>query len=61
MFGLRFFKVEPTDFVLQFRRGKAVREGNTWKVSAQTFCALLTLQGNPPSACSDANVTALPN
>jgi hypothetical protein len=27
MFGLRFFKVEPTDFVLQFKRGKAVREG----------------------------------
>jgi regulator of protease activity HflC (stomatin/prohibitin superfamily) len=27
MFGMRFFKVEPTDFVLQFRDGKAVREG----------------------------------
>ncbi len=27
MFGLRFFKAEPTDFVLQFRGGKAVREG----------------------------------
>ena len=27
MFGIRFFKVEPTDFVLQFKGGKAVREG----------------------------------
>jgi regulator of protease activity HflC (stomatin/prohibitin superfamily) len=27
MFGLRFIKVEPTDFVLQFSKGKVVREG----------------------------------
>jgi len=27
MFGIRFIKVEPTDFVLQFKRGKVVREG----------------------------------
>lgn len=27
MFGIRFIKVEPTDFVLQFKRGKIVREG----------------------------------
>jgi len=27
MFGMRFLKVEPTDFVLQFKRGKVVREG----------------------------------
>lgn len=27
MLGIRFIKVEPTDFVLQFRRGKVVREG----------------------------------
>ena len=27
MFGLRFIKVEPTDFVLQYKRGKLVREG----------------------------------
>ena len=47
--------------VLKDTPGKAVREGGVWKVAAQTFCALLTLQGNPPSACSDASVTALPN
>jgi hypothetical protein len=47
--------------VLKDTPGKAVREGGTWKVAAQTFCALLTLQGNPPRACSDASVTALPN
>jgi regulator of protease activity HflC (stomatin/prohibitin superfamily) len=27
MFGIQFIKVEPTDFVLQFKRGKIVREG----------------------------------
>ncbi len=27
MFGIRFIKVEPTDFVLQFTKGKVVREG----------------------------------
>jgi hypothetical protein len=27
MFGMRFIKVEPTDFVLQYKRGKVVREG----------------------------------
>jgi hypothetical protein len=47
--------------VLKDTPGKAVREGGTWKVAAQTFCALLALQGNPPSACSDSSVTALPD
>lgn len=27
MFGIRFIKVEPTEFVLQFKRGKVMREG----------------------------------
>lgn len=27
MFGIKFKKVEPTDFVLQYKRGKIVREG----------------------------------
>ena len=27
MFGIRFIKVEPTDFILQYKRGKVVREG----------------------------------
>jgi hypothetical protein len=27
MLGIRFIKVEPTNFILQFRRGKVVREG----------------------------------
>lgn len=27
MFGIRFIKVEPTEFVLQYRRGSIVREG----------------------------------
>lgn len=27
MFGIRFIKVEPTDFVLQFKHGRVVREG----------------------------------
>lgn len=27
MFGIRFIKVEPTEFLLQFKRGKVIREG----------------------------------
>lgn len=27
MFGIRFIKVEPTDFVLEYKRGKVIREG----------------------------------
>ncbi len=27
MFGIRFIKVEPTDYVLQYKRGQVVREG----------------------------------
>ena len=27
MFGIRFIKVEPTDFVMQFKGGSIVREG----------------------------------
>ncbi|MBN1264717.1 MAG: hypothetical protein JXA25_04440 [Anaerolineales bacterium] len=27
MFGFRFIKVQPTDYVLQYRRGRVVREG----------------------------------
>src|SRR5258708_25266323 len=27
MFGLRFVKVQPTTYLLQYRRGKVVREG----------------------------------
>lgn len=27
MFGIRFIKVAPTDFVLQFKRGEVIREG----------------------------------
>jgi len=41
-------------------QGFAVREGDRWKVSAQTFCALLTLEGNAPPACEDSSLTALP-
>lgn len=41
-------------------KGFAVQEGGTWKVAAATFCMLLKLQGNPPSVCSDASITALP-
>ena len=40
--------------------GFAVKEGGKWKVSAQTFCALVSLAGTPPAVCSDPAVTALP-
>lgn len=41
--------------------GYAVREGGRWKVAAKTFCALLTLEGDAPDACSRASITALPH
>ncbi len=40
--------------------GYAVQEGGRWKVSAATFCQLLTLQAAAPAQCSDASITALP-
>lgn len=36
---------------LQNQQGTAVKSGDTWKVSAQSFCALLKLEGNPPPVC----------
>lgn len=40
--------------------GLAVEVSGRWLVSAQTFCALLQLQGAPPKQCSDPSLTALP-
>ncbi|RMI35048.1 hypothetical protein [Nocardia stercoris] len=37
---------------LSGQRGGAVRAAGGWKVTAATFCALLTLEGNPPAACA---------
>ncbi|HEU5266548.1 MAG TPA: hypothetical protein VFU35_07595 [Jatrophihabitans sp.] len=47
--------------VLPDQPGYAVRQGGTWKVAAKTFCALLTLQGGAPAACSSPSATALPH
>lgn len=41
--------------------GKAVRVDGRWQVAAQTFCGLLRLTGDAPSACRDPSVTALPH
>lgn len=41
--------------------GKAVRVDGRWQVAAQTFCQLLQLSGDAPSACRDPQVTALPH
>lgn len=41
--------------------GYAVRQNGTWKVAGRTFCALLTLQGSPPPACSTPAATSLPD
>jgi hypothetical protein len=46
--------------LLKDQPGYAVREGGTWKVAAKTFCALLTLQGDAPAACTSPAATALP-
>lgn len=37
---------------LKNQTGQAVKDGGTWKVSASTFCALLTLEGTAPTLCS---------
>src|SRR5699024_717350 len=37
--------------VLKNKKGKAVLENGTWKVSDAAFCSLLKLSGNAPSAC----------
>ncbi|MBF6174526.1 hypothetical protein [Nocardia blacklockiae] len=34
------------------QQGSAIYQDGTWKVTAATFCALLTLQGNPPPICA---------
>jgi hypothetical protein len=34
--------------------GIAVKEGGKWKVSDQSFCTLLSLQGTVPPACRGA-------
>jgi hypothetical protein len=39
--------------------GYAVRQGGKWKVAAQTFCGLLTLEGTAPPACKDKSITSL--
>jgi hypothetical protein len=40
--------------------GKAVLVNGHWQVAAQTFCALLGLEGHAPRACADPKITALP-
>lgn len=40
--------------------GSAVRVDGMWKVTAATFCALLTLEGNPPPVCATATPTPTP-
>jgi ABC-type glycerol-3-phosphate transport system substrate-binding protein len=38
---------------LKNRTGSAVRESGTWKVGAESFCALVSLGGSPPKACKN--------
>jgi hypothetical protein len=39
--------------VLKDKKGKAVHENGTWKVSDSAFCSLIELSGKTPSACKD--------
>lgn len=55
------YTLKTGGITLSGQKGNAVREGGKWKVAAKTFCGLLMLQGSPPSACTDASVTALPH
>jgi regulator of protease activity HflC (stomatin/prohibitin superfamily) len=43
MFGIRLIKVDPTDFVLQYKRGKIVREGTGLSFSCFTPTTSLVL------------------
>ena len=43
MFGIRLIKVDPTDFVLQYKRGKIVREGAGLSFSCFTPTTSLVL------------------
>lgn len=47
--------------LLKGTHGYAVQEGGTWKVAAQTFCALLQLQNSAPAACKDMSIIAMPH
>jgi hypothetical protein len=47
--------------VLPDSKGYAVLEDGEWKVAANTFCQLLTLQGSAPEECKDKSFTALPH
>jgi hypothetical protein len=39
------------------QQGSAVRVDGVWKVTAGTFCALLTMEGNPPAVCASTKPT----
>lgn len=54
------FTVSTGSLSLPFQ-GYAVRTGRTWQVAATTFCQLLTLEGDAPTQCADAAITALPH
>lgn len=45
---------------LKDQPGTAVREQGRWKVSAATFCALLTLEGQAPAACPHSSTSPTP-
>lgn len=45
---------------LSGQQGSAVDVDGTWKVTASTFCALLTLEGAAPPVCSASSATAAP-
>ncbi|MFE3292296.1 hypothetical protein [Rhodococcus sp. NPDC059234] len=47
--------------VLPDQTGEAVEVDGTWKVAQSTFCALLTLEGNPPPVCASPTTAAAPS
>lgn len=46
---------------LQDQAGSAVKADGTWQVAQETFCSLLTLQGNPPPVCGTPTTAATPS
>ncbi|TQF67215.1 hypothetical protein FK531_16815 [Rhodococcus spelaei] len=47
--------------VLPDQMGEAVDVDGSWKVAQTTFCALLTLEGNPPPVCAVPTTAAAPS
>jgi hypothetical protein len=47
--------------LLSNQPGYAVLQNGVWKLAAQTYCGLVSAEGQAPAACGDTKVTNLPS